>query len=146
MPRRRSSRRAAPRLSRHGRHGRVGRSPVVRPPLPAIDGRMEVFDMTVTTAVEYLRGAWPELRDVQFEVAMMPTMHDPRGIPRWHIDTEARRIVLFRIPIERLLIPGHDDELHRRFAIEGAVFRAAAEYAGRNPWDLGIPPFGDHDH
>jgi hypothetical protein len=58
-------------------------------------------------------------------------------VPRWWIDHDNRRIVLFRIPIERLLPPGHDDSAHRRVAVESAVFRAAAEYVGREPWELG---------
>ena len=29
-------------------------------------------------------------------------------MPRWHVDSAQRSIVLFRVPIERLLVPGHD--------------------------------------
>lgn len=138
MPRRRTSRSAAAprRGARHGRHGRLGRSEVVRPPLPPLDGRIDRFDLTIGTAVEFLRGTWPELQEVRFEIASLPTSTDTGGIPRWQIDREASRIVLFRIPIERLLPPGHDDGVHRRIAIESAVFRAAAEYVGRDPWEF----------
>ena len=59
-----ASTRARP--SRHGRHGREDRSPVVRPPLPPLETRAEKFDLAVGTAVEFLRSAWPELRDVRF--------------------------------------------------------------------------------
>ncbi|GAA5148667.1 hypothetical protein GCM10025768_10690 [Microbacterium pseudoresistens] len=114
----------------------------MRPPLPPLEGRLDQFDLAVGTAVEFLRSTWPELRDVRFDIAAMPGSHDPDGIPRWHVDVPGTRITLFRIPIERLLVPGHDDALHRRVAIEGAVFRAAAEYAGRDPWELDPP----HDH
>lgn len=131
------------RAARHGRHGRVGRSPVVRPPLPPLEGRLDRFDLIVGTAVEFLRAAWPEMRDVRVEIAAMPNVESPFGMPRWHVDSAQRSIVLFRVPIERLLVPGHDDDLHRRMAIEGAVFRAAAEYSGREPWDLG---HGFHEH
>ncbi len=137
MPRRRASAPAPRRPERHGRHGRLGRSSVVRPPLPPLDGRIDAFDLAVGAAVEYLRGGWPELRDVRVEIGALPRGADDDGIPRWHVDRVARRIVLYRVPIERLLPPGHDDALHRRVAVETAVFRAAAEYADRDPWEFG---------
>lgn len=141
MPRRRAAR-ATPhrRGARHGRHGRLGRSEVVRPPLAPLDGRIDRFDLTVGSAVEFLRGTWPELQEVRFEIGAMPAVESADEVPRWYLDRESGRIVLFRLPIERLLPPGHDDAAHRRMAIESAVFRAAAEYVGREPWDLG------HDH
>lgn len=129
------------RASRHGRHGREDRSPVVRPPLPAQETREERFDFAVSTAAEFLRSAWPELRDVRFEVALMPPASDDDGIPRWSVSTAEQRIVLYRLPIERLGSLHREDELHRRMAIEGCVFRAAAEYLDRDPWDLGPERF-----
>ncbi len=113
---------------------------MVRPPLAPLDGRIDRFDLTVGTAVEFLRGTWPELQEVRFEIGAIPAFDATDEVPRWYLDRENRRIVLFRLPIERLLPPGHDDAAHRRMAIESAVFRAAAEYVGREPWDLG------HDH
>ena len=119
---------------------------MLRPPLPALEGRAERFDIAVSAAVDYLRGAWPELRDVRFDIATMPLHERGDIMPRWRIDHSAQRITLFRVPTERLLPPGHDDALHRRVAAESAVFHAAAEYVGREPWELG--PIGDdpHDH
>lgn len=107
----------------------------MRPPLPPLDGRIDRFDLTVGTAVEFLRGTWPELEEVRFEIGALPEDADPDGVPRWHLDRQQGRIVLYRIPIERLLAPGHDDRTHRRMAVESAVFRAAAEYVGRDPWE-----------
>lgn len=115
----------------------MGRSPIVGPPLPPLDSRIDRFDLIAATAMEFLRGTWPELRTVRLEVAAMPVQSRDDGIPMWHLDREAGRIVLFRVPIERLLPPGHDDALHRRMAVEAATFRAAAEYVGREPWELG---------
>ncbi len=112
----------------------------MRPPLAPLDGRLDRFDLAVGTAVEFLRGTWPELQSVRFEIGSMPGFDGGDEVPRWFLDRERERIVLFRLPIERLLPPGHDDDAHRRMAIESAVFRAAAEYIGREPWDLG------HDH
>lgn len=137
MPRRRTARAASARGARHGRHGRLGRSEVVRPPLPPLDGRLDRFEITVGGAVEFLRSAWDELRDVRFEIAAMPIHERGDGIPRWRTDHAAKRVTLFRVPIERLLPKGHDDAAHRRVAIENAVFHAAAEYLGREPWEIG---------
>ena len=141
MIRRRATKASRPRPSRHGRHGREGRSPVVRPPLLPLETREERFDFTVGTAAEFLRSAWPELRDVRFEVAAMPPASDDDGIPRWSVHTEHQLIVLYRLPIERLSHLHREDDLHRRMMIEGAVFRAAAEYLDRDPWDLGPERF-----
>lgn len=141
MARRRMRQPARPRPSRHGRHGRENRSPVVRPPLPPLDTRMERFDMAVGSAAEFLRSAWSELRDVSFEIGSMPPAAGDDGIPRWRILREEKRIILYRLPIERLSRAHRDDELHRRMAVEGCVFRAAAEYLDRDPWDLGPERF-----
>ncbi len=129
------------RRSRHGRHGREDRSPVVRPPLPPLDTRIDRFDLAVGTAAEFLRSAWPELRDVSFEIADMPSATDEEGIPRWTALRDARRIIVYRLPIERLSHLHRDDDLHRRMMIESCVFRAAAEYLDRDPWDLGPERF-----
>lgn len=129
------------RVSRHGRHGREDRSPVVRPPLPPLDTRIDRFDLAVGTAAEFLRSAWPELRDVSFEIADMPLATDDDGIPRWTALRDARRIIVYRLPIERLSHLHRNDDLHRRMMIESCVFRAAAEYLDRDPWDLGPERF-----
>lgn len=110
---------------------------MLRPPLAPLNGRIDRFDSTIGAAVDFLRGTWPELQEVRFEIGGLPRNIDDDGIPRWHLDRDERRIVLYRIPIERLLPPGHDDDLHRRIAIESAVFRAAAQYVGKEPWDFG---------
>ncbi|WP_029149308.1 hypothetical protein [Microbacterium indicum] len=132
-----------PASARHGRHGRAGRSALTRPPVPAVGSRFDRFDMTVTASVDFLRGAWPELRPVRFEVASMPLHDTGADVPRWSIDREKNRILIYRVPVERLSkahgVPlNRTDEYHRRALVEGAVFRAAAEYLGVDPWDLGV--------
>lgn len=141
MMRRRPLREPARRPDRHGRHGKQGRSPVVRPPLLPLETREERFDFAVGTAAEFLRSAWPELREVRFEVALMPAGSDAEGIPRWSVHADQKLIVLYRLPIERLGQLHREDDLHRRMMIEGCVFRAAAEYLDRDPWDLGPERF-----
>ena len=137
----RTVRAATLRPSRHGRHGREDRSPVVRPPLPPLDTRVDRFDLAVGTAAEFLRSAWEELREVRFEMADMPPAVDEHGIPRWHVFRDDKRIVMYRLPIERLSHLHRDDDLHRRMMVESSVFRAAAEYLERDPWDLGPERF-----
>lgn len=137
----RSTETVSRRTSRHGRHGREGRSPVVRPPLPPLDTRVERFDLAVGTAAEFLRSAWPELRDVSFEIGDMPPATDDDGIPRWTVLTDEHRIIVYRLPIERLSHLHREDDLHRRMMVESCVFRAAAEYLDRDPWDLGPERF-----
>jgi hypothetical protein len=114
---------------------------VVRPPLPPLDTRVDRFDLAVGTAAEFLRSAWEDLRDVSFEIADMPPATDEDGIPRWTVLSDEKRIILYRLPIERLSHLHRDDDLHRRMLIEGSVFRAAAEYLDRDPWDLGPERF-----
>ena len=131
----------ARRPARHGRHGREGRSPIVRPPLPPLETRVDRFDLAVGSAAEFLRSAWPDLRDVSFEVGDMPPESDEDGIPRWAAMPTEKRIVMYRVPIERLSHLHRNDDLHRRMMVESCVFRAAAEYLDRDPWDLGPDRF-----
>ena len=65
----------------------------MRPPLPPLETRAERFDLSVGTAAEFLRSAWPELRDVHFEVGAMPPASDDAGIPRWTVLPDERRII-----------------------------------------------------
>ena len=137
-------RRPAPpraRPTRHGRHGRLWRSTVVRPPLPPIDTRFERFDVAVGSTVELLRGTWPELNDVRFEIGSIPPEATGEGVPRWRIDRAAKRITLYRTPVERFERLDRVDAFQRRIIIEGVVFRAVGEYLGRDPWDLGHAPY-----
>lgn len=131
------------RAVRRDRHGRAGRSSVVRPPLPALRTRIDLFDQTVASTADFLRGSWPDdLAGVRYEVqAMPPSLDSDDGVDRWHTDTSTRRITLFRIPIQRLSHLHRDDEMHQRMMIESYVFRATAEFLGKDPWDLGPERF-----
>ena len=94
--------------------------------------------MTIASTVDYLRMLWPEeLADVSFEVAPGPFAVLPGiGVERWAVDTAARRIVFYRLPIQRLSHLHRNDELHQRMVIESCVFRGVAELLGKDPWDL----------
>ena len=139
MPRNRRTSRQTPATSRwRSRHGRGARGPVTGPHLPMLQNRIDFFDMTVASTADYLKGVWPEeLADVHFEVAATPIGNSGGdGVDRWRVDAARRRIVLYRVPIQRLTKLHRDDELHRRMYIEGCVFRAVAELLGKDPWDL----------
>jgi hypothetical protein len=137
-PRRREAQPATPakRLNRHGRRG--VRGPVTGPHLPLLQGRIDFFETTVAACADYLKGLWPEaLADVHFEIAAAPAgALGTDEVERWGVDQSRGRITLFRVPIERLAKLHRNDELHRRMLIESCVFRAVAEYLGKDPWDL----------
>lgn len=119
------------------------RSAVTGPHLADARSRVETFYVTVAHTAHYLRSLWPaELEGVHFDVASGPTTKvDGDAVPRWSVDRNRRRIVLFRLPIQRLSRLHRDDELHRQMAIEGCVFAAVAELIGKEPWELGPERF-----
>jgi len=100
--------------------------------------RVDEFDSTVASTAEYLRDIWPaELADVSFEVAgLPPELGDGRSVDRWRVIVGERRVILYRLPIERMSQLHSNDELHKRMMVESCVFRAVAELLGKDPWDL----------
>jgi hypothetical protein len=114
------------------------RSAVTGPHLPLLQTRADIFDTTVAATAEYLKDMWPdELAGVSFEVAGLPTTLEAADrVDRWLVIVPERRIVLYRLPIERLAQLHLQDELHRRMMVESCVFRAVAELLGKDPWDL----------
>jgi hypothetical protein len=113
------------------------RSAVTGPHLPPLHTRADLFDLTVASTAEYLKDLWPdELATVSFEVAGLPSKIAARGIDRWLVIAPERRVILYRLPIERLVRLHRNDDLHRRMLIESCVFRAVAELLGKDPWDL----------
>ena len=54
----------------------------------------------------------------------------------WAAGALPDRITIYRLPLQRLPRVHVDDPWHRQVAIEGAVFRAAAELLGRDPWEV----------
>jgi len=129
---------SAARRSSHDRHGRGLRSSVTGPYLPPLVTRVDLFELIVASTADYLREVWPEeLEHVRFEVAPLPPSGpSPAGVARWRVDRQHGRVILYRLPIQRLSRLHRNDELHRRMLIEGCVFRAVAELLGKDPWDL----------
>ena len=134
---RRTASRRTERATSRNRHGRGIRASVTGPYLPVLQTRVEVFEADVASAVEYLRDLWPdELDGVRFEVAGLPVDAGAAGLARWRSSPSEKRVILYRLPIERLVRRHDTDELARRLAVEACVFRAVAELLGRDPWDL----------
>lgn len=131
------------------RHGRGLRSSAAGPHLPFLRTRADLFDDIVAGAAQYLRELWPdELDDVVFEVAGLPRGDAVRSVERWHVDPIRRRIVLYRLPIERLARQhesrqANDVEWQHRAAVEGYVFRAVGDLLGKDPWDLAPDRYRD---
>ncbi|MEO8094218.1 MAG: metallopeptidase family protein [Pseudolysinimonas sp.] len=134
----RSAHHATARSGSRDRHGRGMRSAVTGPHLDVLRTRSEFFDACIASAVEYLRELWPDdLAGVHFEVAQVPAGEPgPHGVDRWRISIPEKRVVLYRLPIERLAHLHRNDEWHRRSFIESCVFRAVAELLGKDPWDI----------
>ncbi len=136
MPR--ASRTRPSRSVSRDRHGRGIRASVAGPQLPWLRTRRDFFESCVTQAIDYLRELWPEdLSGVLVEVGgMPPAAASGERVERWRIDRRTRRVVLYRVPIERLARLHKDDDWHRRSFIESCVFRAVAELLGRDPWEI----------
>ncbi|BDZ53715.1 hypothetical protein [Agromyces marinus] len=127
----------SPRRLPRDRHGRGMRSPVTGPHLPPLRTRIDEFDLTLASTAAYLRGLWPELEGVSFQVADAPAeaIHDDH-VDRWKVSREARRIIFFRLPIVRFLRTQEGEEKDEKLLVESCVFRAVADYLGRDPWEL----------
>ena len=122
MARQRSARVSA-RPGWRDRHGRGIRSAVTGPHLPLLHTRADLFEMTVAATAEYLKDMWPEdLATVIFEIAGLPTEVTPiSGVDRWRVIPAERRVILYRVPIERLARLHRNDveELDRIVRVPG---------------------------
>jgi len=138
MARSRGRARVSVRAGWRDRHGRGMRSAVTGPQLPPLWSRADIFDSAVASTAEYLKDIWPEELDrVSFEVAGLPAdLGESSGVDRWRVFADENRVVLYRLPIERLSRLHKYDAMHRRMMIESCVFRAVAELLGKDPWDL----------
>ncbi|GAB3385258.1 metallopeptidase family protein [Humibacter soli] len=145
MPRSRPVRYASP-VRRSNRHGRGARGPVTGPHLPLLQDRIDVFEMTVASTADFLKGIWPEqLSSMRVQIAAAPSSAlGPDEVERWGVDPVNNAIILYRVPIERLAKLHRDDDLHRKMLVESCVFRAVAELLGKDPWDLAPGRFGHY--
>jgi len=113
------------------------RSAVTGPHLEPLRTRVDDFDMTVASTAAYLRGLWPELEGVTFQVAQGPAeaIHDDH-VDRWRVYHDEGRIVFYRLPIVRFLRLQEGEDREERLLVESCVFRAVADFLGKDPWEL----------
>ena len=136
-PRRVARSSGSPRRLARDRHGRGLRSSVTGPHLPPLRTRLDEFDIAISSTATYLRGLWPELEGVVFEVAQGPAdaIHDDH-VDRWKVSHDERRITFYRLPIVRFLRLEEGEERDERLLVETCVFQAVADFLGRDPWEL----------
>jgi hypothetical protein len=122
----------------HGRFRRPGRSLVLGPLMSPGRRRSDFFTDTVLSLIEHLRDIAPaEMEGITVTIHAMPSHPDQGpGIARWRVDKDAREVILFRLPIERLSGGQPEDPWQRRIAIESVVIRAVAELIDWDPWRL----------
>ncbi|MBX3068736.1 MAG: hypothetical protein KF844_08865 [Cryobacterium sp.] len=128
------------------RHGRGIRSSVTGRVLPRLRSRITDFESTISVTIDYLVGLWPnELSGLRVEVADLPKPRSTNErLHRWLVVAPERRVLFYRLPIERLSRLHRNDEFHRKMMVEGIVFQAIAELLEKDPWDLAPDRFRFH--
>lgn len=123
---------------RRGSRHRDLRSPVQGPYLPPIETQRDVFFSTVADTASYLVSRWhDELAEVRLDVADVPAHELPASTgQRWLADQADKRIVIYRLPVQRAGIMRGLDSIHVQMLVEYTVFLAFAEYLGKEPWEL----------
>lgn len=120
------------------RHGRAPRSDVRG--IAAVDngGRNALFADIAKDVVNYLCDVQPTLmHDIQVEMTLLPSGERADGLPRrWTALRSERRVILYRLPIERGAKLHRDDDWHRRNNIETTVIEAIADVIDIDPYEL----------
>jgi hypothetical protein len=120
------------------RHGRAVRSDVRG--IAAVDsgGRNAFFVDVAKGVINYLCDVQPvKMNGVRIEMASLPSGDNADGLPRmWSVFPDEKRVVVYRLPIERMTKLHRDDDWHRRNNIESAVIEAIAELVGDDPHDF----------
>jgi len=125
-----------PRIDRD-RHGRGMRQSLASQ-ISRGGRRLSSFEQIVSGTCDFLKNAWPEeLADLQWEVADAPTISsETKGVRRWGVRRDQMKIIIYRLPIERLGHHKRTDALHERMHIEEFVFAAVGHLIGKEPWEL----------
>lgn len=120
------------------RHGRAPRSDVRG--IAALDsgGRNAFFVDVAKDVINYLCDIHPtEMHGVRVEMALLPSGELADGIPRmWTVLPAENRVIVYRLPIERMTKLHKDDDWHRRNNIESVVIEAITELLGVDPFDF----------
>lgn len=132
---------------RHSR--RPIRSSLTGPLLIDPNHRTILFRGWAGAVIHYLRNKLhDDLEDVEigFVTApvrkIKPSRHTNQTMTH-EIDRKAKRIVLYRMPIQRFRGLHVNDDDHRRMYVEHCVYLAVCDYLEADPWNL-LP--GEFDH
>jgi hypothetical protein len=120
------------------RHGRQLRSDVRGIAAIGNGGRNTSFAEIAKDVVNYLCDAQPTLmHDIQVEMTLLPSAERADGVPRrWTALRSERRVILYRLPIERGSKLHRQDDWHRRNNIETTVIEAIADLIDFDPYEL----------
>ncbi|MFM6967842.1 MAG: hypothetical protein ACKOWN_02780 [Microbacteriaceae bacterium] len=120
------------------RHGRSVRSDVRGVAAADVGGRNAFFIDVAKGVINYLCDVQPaKMSGVRVEMASLPSGDFADGQPRiWTTVPSEKRVVVYRLPIERMTKLHRDDDWHRRNNIETAVIEAIAELLGEDPYDF----------
>lgn len=120
------------------RHGRAVRSDVRGIAAADSGGRNAFFVDVAKDVINYLCDVQAEkMNGVRVEMASLPSGDLADGQPRmWSVVPTEKRVIVYRLPIERMTKLHRDDEWHRRNNIESAVIEAIAELVGEDPYDF----------
>lgn len=120
------------------RHGRQLRSDVRGIAAIGNGGRNTSFAEIAKDVVNYLCDAQPTLmHDIQVEMTLLPSAERADGVPRrWTALRSERRVILYRLPIERGSKLHRQDDWHRRNNIETTVIEAIADLIDIDPYEL----------
>ena len=128
------------------RHGRAVRSDVRGIAAADTGGRNAFFVDVAKDVINYLCDVQPaKMNGVRVEMASLPSGDSADGQPRmWLVFPAEKRVVVYRLPIERMTKLHRDDDWHRRNNIESAVIEAIAELVGDDPYDFAPKRYFPH--
>ncbi|GAA1955748.1 metallopeptidase family protein [Kitasatospora viridis] len=129
-----------PRPRRRDRHGRGLRGPLAPPQVPISLTRSELFEDYIRESVERLERRWPQLVDVEFEVAEVPEEAAlsgplPDGVPLGRVvvaqpgQSQKSRITIYRRPVE-IRAKARED---RAALVHEILIEQVAELLGLSP-------------
>jgi hypothetical protein len=129
------------------RHGRTVRSDVRG--IAGVDtgGRNAFFVDVAKGVIRYLCDVQPvKMNGVRVDMASLPSGELADGRPRmWSVIPDEKRVIVYRLPIERMTKLHRDDDWHRRNNIESAVIEAIAELLGEDPYEFAPNRYFPHD-
>lgn len=120
------------------RHGRTPRSDVRGIAAPDRGGRNAFFVDVAREVINYLCDVQPErMAGVRVDMGLLPSGELADGQPRlWSAIRAEKRVVVYRIPIERMTKLHRDDPWHRRNNIETVIIDAIADLLDIDPFEF----------